>query len=155
MHVPSSSVGLIDEGWRLAMRLWKRSMGVLLILALAGASCRSDAPTAPTSVFAGTWSGVMMDATALQGSLTFRINRAAIGNTGTWSSTLAGLTVTGTLTALSVTQSGGVRHSVLAGCPGGGYLVFTVTFAGSRMTGSYDALSCTGFSGGTIDLTKQ
>jgi hypothetical protein len=58
--------------------------------------------------------------------------------------------------AASSSAGGADVHRVSADCAaGGGFWLATVTFAGARMTGTYDAFACAGFTAGTIDVVRQ
>ena len=122
-------------------------------------ACGQDATT-PSNVdpFVGEWRGSIADDALGAGTLTLSLVTNPIGLvTGTWSSTVAGVTLSGSAVAILTPGPTALTAPTLGlTClPGLGTLGSTVVVSGARITGTYNALTCGGLTKGTIDLTRQ
>ena len=140
------------------MTVERRLIAVLLFaLAVSGAGCESDPPPspAPSSIFAGTWVGTFADGAVGQVQMTFSLAADPVAAGGTWSAVITGQAVGGSVLAISVVENGTVRYLFSGACAGGGFLNVQPIFAGTRMTGTYGAVGCSGLTSGTVDLVRQ
>lgn len=129
--------------------------GVVIAALLALASCGGGSPSAPSVMqIAGTWSGtITSNQVAGSGPARITITQSGSSLSGTWNATGPGGPDSGNMTG-TVNGSGAsmnLASSVPSNCP---YSV-TVAVAGTSMTGTYAAASCTVAASGAINLTKQ
>jgi len=123
-----------------------------LIAALTAASC--DSPTTPASPLVGIWTGTMNDARSGAGTLRLRLESGQAGIvSGTWSVTFP---ERGNNNSGEISSSAPASNLAFTfGCTPSGSGGMVGTLAGNRITGTYFALSCTGVTSGSMDLTKQ
>ena len=143
----------------MSMRI--RVAGVLLAAALA-TNC-DGGPVAPGGPFLGTWAGAIVDSAAGAGTARLVLTQSGAGVSGTFTTTFptssfdrAG-SVSGTATG--ATASTFLTPSAPTVCGSGaslsGTMGATVSIAGTKLTGGYSVLLCTGAGSGTLDLTRQ
>jgi hypothetical protein len=149
----------VSGNWFRSLARTRRALFVVWLAMAAGAGCSSDGPTAPSgqrNLFGGTWVGRLADNAAGEASLTFVLTADPAATAGTWTVTRGGQSTSGRALAASSLVSGADVHRVSADCAdGGGFWLATVAFSGARMTGTYDAFACTGFTAGSIDVVRQ
>ena len=114
-----------------------------------------DSPTRPQVPAAGSWTGPLTD--SMVGSGTFQLvleNPSDTKLVGTWSASVAGQTVQGTVSGSAVTTPNLLDLS----CAGGGVGTMTFTVAANRVTGSYfffGPVRCLSLFEGRVDLTRR
>jgi len=130
-----------------------------VVLAMALVAACNDSPTAPAGPFVGTWAGAIVDSAAGSGTARLVLTQSGAGVSGTFTTTFANSaldragTVSGTATANAASVF--LTPSAPLSCGLSGTLGTTLSLSGTKLTGSYSVLACSGAVTGTFDLTRQ
>lgn len=135
---------------------------MLLVVVMCGVgACRRSPAATPSHPLDGTWTGSLSPDGGAAGQLAVTLRQAAAGVSGEWTATFsdpssnrAGSvsgTVTGTVVALFLTPQVGLN---CGGVPMSGTLGVSAVLDADRIAGRYTVLTCTGTSGGAIDVRR-
>jgi len=135
-------------------------VGLLALCVSSG--CRKKFSTTPGGALDGTWTGAIVDSVLGTGNLELEMLQVHSSLTGTWSATFPGgvPAKTGTLAGVATVSNVTLWLSPstpISCAPSGtlsGTLSVTATLVGNQLAGSYVILTCTGATGGTIDVTR-
>ena len=126
---------------------------ISLVVTALFAGCSGSSSTAPTTRdLSGKWVGTIIEQ-AGQGTIQANIAQSGSALAGTWQTTSAGGTNSGSLVG-SVNNANVVatlNPSVPTQCP----FNVVATVNGNVISGTYAAFTCTVASSGTISITKQ
>ena len=139
----------------------RRSVGAGLLAGMVAVAC-GDGPAAPGGPFNGTWSGAIADGAAGAGTARLVLTQSGAGVSGTFTTSFAdgafdragSVSGTASSTAASLALTPGTPV-VCSGFSLTGTMAGTVTVSGTRMTGTYAVLACSGAVNGTLDLARQ
>jgi hypothetical protein len=116
---------------------------------VAAAGCGDSAPTAPSDVYKGFWSGSINDTTAGTGTMRISLVEGS-PLSGTWGATLPGASPIGFVNSEAVTTD---KRSLALACGTAGSIGLNAAVNGKTMTGTYLAFGC-GLSSGSISLSR-
>lgn len=142
--------------WSMISRINGRlcSCVVAMILILGTVACRDSAPLSPSSPYAGSWAGTLVDGSAGNGTWQMTLSEVSV-LTGRGAMTLDGQVASGLATELPPPPGTSGRFLNLSCGPGRGDLLVNVTVTMSAITGTYQSLGCAGFSSGTLRGQRQ
>jgi hypothetical protein len=128
---------------------WLAVTACLATLTLA-AGCGDKAPTEPSDVYQGLWTGTISDSDGGAGTLTISLPGGSPLN-GTWSAKLPVASPVGFVTSEPAISA---RRSLALACGASGTIGLDATVDGKTMTGNYLALGC-GLSRGSVNLARR
>ena len=134
-----------------------RIVAVLLTIALA-TSC-DDGPTSPGGAFVGTWAGAIVDSAAGTGTAKLVLTQSGSGISGSFTATFPNSSFdrTGTVSGTATANAASIFLTPAAplSCGLSGTIGTTLSLSGTKATGNYALLACSGAVTGTLDLMRQ
>jgi len=137
----------------------RKRVAVALLAVVLAAAC-DDNPVAPGGPFLGTWAGPVMDSAAGAGLAQLVLTQSGAGVSGTFTMTFSSSVFdrSGTVSGTAMTTTAAsmfLTPSTSLPCGLSGTMGANVSISGTKLTGNYSAVACSGAVTGTLDLTRQ
>lgn len=133
-----------------------RIVPLLPLVAVIAITACGRSPAAPSSPYAGRWSGVIDDSVAGRGTLEITLTDTA-NLEGRWSASVSATTLSGSIALVAAPPGTAERQFALScgGPPAGGSIVFMTPLDTVTLQGRYLAFGCGRLSEGTARLTHR
>lgn len=129
---------------------------LLASMALVVITACGRSPAAPSSPYAGAWSGGIDDSVVGRGTLEVTLTDSA-NLEGSWLAIVAGTRLSGSI-SLVAAPAGTTERQFALSCgspPAGGSMIFMTPLDGAMLQGRYLSFGCGRLSGGTARLTRR